>query len=79
MNEILNILLKITIVIFMADNLLDLGLRVNLKEALRGLRDVRFVTLSVVWAFVLSPANGLRADPGRPADAALRDQAGGRA
>jgi BASS family bile acid:Na+ symporter len=29
---------------------------VNLKEALRGLRDVRFVTLSVIWAFVLCPA-----------------------
>jgi BASS family bile acid:Na+ symporter len=28
----------------------------NLKEALRGLRDVRFVTLSVLWAFVLAPA-----------------------
>jgi bile acid:Na+ symporter, BASS family len=56
MTEVLAILLKITIVIFMAGNLLDLGLRLNLKEALRGLRDVRFVTLSVLWAFVLSPA-----------------------
>jgi bile acid:Na+ symporter, BASS family len=56
MTEILNILLKITVVIFMAGNLLELGLRLNLKEALRGLRDVRFVTLSVLWAFVLCPA-----------------------
>jgi bile acid:Na+ symporter, BASS family len=56
MNETLTILLKITVVIFMAGNLLDLGLRLNLKEALRGLRDVRFVTLSVLWAFVLCPA-----------------------
>lgn len=56
MTEILNILLKITMVIFMIGNLLDLGLRLNLKEALRGLRDVRFVTLSVLWAFVLCPA-----------------------
>jgi bile acid:Na+ symporter, BASS family len=56
MTEVLTVLLKITIVIFMAGNLLDLGLRVNLNEALRGLRDVRFVTLSIVWAFVLSPA-----------------------
>jgi BASS family bile acid:Na+ symporter len=55
MTEILNILLKITVVIFMAGNLLELGLRLNLKEALRGLRDVRFVTLSVLWAFVLCP------------------------
>jgi BASS family bile acid:Na+ symporter len=54
--ETLTILLKITVVIFMAGNLLDLGLRLNLKEALRGLRDARFVTLSVLWAFVLCPA-----------------------
>ena len=56
MTDILNILLKITMVIFMVGNLLDLGLRLNLKEALRGLRDVRFVTLSVLWAFVQAPA-----------------------
>jgi bile acid:Na+ symporter, BASS family len=55
MSETLTILLKITVIIFMAGNLLDLGLRLNLKEALRGLRDVRFVTLSVLWAFVLCP------------------------
>jgi BASS family bile acid:Na+ symporter len=54
--ELLTILLKITVVIFMAGNLLDLGLRMNLQAALRGLRDVRFVTLSVLWAFVLCPA-----------------------
>jgi bile acid:Na+ symporter, BASS family len=56
MTATLNILLKITMVIFMVGNLLDLGLRLNLQEALRGLRDVRFVTLSVLWAFVLAPA-----------------------
>jgi BASS family bile acid:Na+ symporter len=56
MTETLNNLLKITVVIFMAGNLLELGLRLNLKEALQGLRDARFVTLSVLWAFVLCPA-----------------------
>lgn len=56
MTELLPVLLKITVVIFMAGNLLDLGLKLNLKEALTGLRDVRFVTLSLVWAFVLCPA-----------------------
>jgi bile acid:Na+ symporter, BASS family len=54
--DMLTMLLKITVVIFMAGNLLDLGLRVNLREALRGLRDVRFVILSALWAFVLCPA-----------------------
>lgn len=56
MTDVLAILLKITIMIFMAGNLLDLGFRINLKEAFRGLRDVRFVTLSVLWAFILCPA-----------------------
>jgi BASS family bile acid:Na+ symporter len=56
MTDTLTILLKITMVIFMLGNLLDLGLRLDLKEAFRGLRDVRFVTLSVLWAFVLCPA-----------------------
>ena len=56
MTDTLTILLKITVVIFMAGNLLDLGLRIDLPAALRGLRDVRFVTLSVLWAFVLCPA-----------------------
>jgi BASS family bile acid:Na+ symporter len=54
--EVLIIPLKITVVIFMAGNLVDLGLRLDLKAALRGLRDVRFVTLSLLWAFVLCPA-----------------------
>jgi BASS family bile acid:Na+ symporter len=56
MTELLTILLKITVVIFMAGNLLDLGLRLNLRAALKGLRNVRFVALSVLWAFVLCPA-----------------------
>jgi BASS family bile acid:Na+ symporter len=54
--DLLTTLLKITVVIFMAGNLLDLGLRLNLQAGLRGLRDVRFVTLSLLWAFVLCPA-----------------------
>ena len=56
MSEQLLVLLKITVVIFMAGNLFDLGLRLNLKAALAGLRDARFVTLSLLWAFVLCPA-----------------------
>lgn len=50
--------LKITLVIFMVGNLLDLGLRLNLKVALRGFRDLRFVGLSLLWGFVLCPALG---------------------
>src|SRR6185369_4502524 len=56
MTDTLPILLKITVVIFMVGNLLELGLRLDMKKAMAGLRDVRFVTLSLLWAFVLCPA-----------------------
>jgi BASS family bile acid:Na+ symporter len=54
--ELLPLLLKITVVIFMVGNLLELGLRLDLGEAMAGLRDVRFVALGLLWAFVLCPA-----------------------
>lgn len=56
MAEILEILFKITAVLFMVGNLLDMGLRLELKEALKGLRNVRFVVLTLLWGFVLCPA-----------------------
>src|SRR5512137_1575508 len=56
MAEILQILLKVSLVLFMVGNLLDMGLRLKLREALGGLRNVRFVVLSVLWGFVLCPA-----------------------
>ena len=58
MIETLTILLKVTLVIFMVGNLLDLGLRLDLKVALKGFRDVRFIALTVLWGFVLCPALG---------------------
>ena len=54
--ETLNALLKISLVIFMAGNLLDMGLRLKLGTALVGLRNMRFVSLSLLWCFVLGPA-----------------------
>jgi BASS family bile acid:Na+ symporter len=56
MNDILMILLKISLVIFMAGNLLDMGLRLNPQDALRGLRNVRFVVHTLLWGFLLCPA-----------------------
>jgi BASS family bile acid:Na+ symporter len=55
MADILLLTLKITMIIFMVGNLLDLGIRLDLKAALGGLKNVRFVTGSVLWAFVLCP------------------------
>ena len=56
MMESLQALLKISLVIFMVGNLLDMGLRLNVSEALRALRDVRFVLASLLWGFVVLPA-----------------------
>ena len=56
MTETLNTLLKISLVIFMAGNLLDMGLRLKLGTALVGLRNMRFVSFSLLWCFVLGPA-----------------------
>lgn len=46
----------ITIVIFMVGNLLAVGLRLEVSEALAALRNVRFVVISLLWCFVLAPA-----------------------
>jgi BASS family bile acid:Na+ symporter len=56
MTETLNALLKISLVIFMAGNLLGMGLQLRLGTALVGLRNLRFVALSLLWCFVLGPA-----------------------
>jgi len=56
MNHTLMILVKLSLVVFMAGNLLDMGLRLNVQDALTGLRNVRFVIFTLVWGFVLCPA-----------------------
>src|SRR5512137_1151250 len=56
--NVLVLALKVSLVIFMVGNLLDMGLRLKLREALGGLQNVRFVVLSVLWGFVLCPALG---------------------
>jgi bile acid:Na+ symporter, BASS family len=49
-------LLNVTIVVFMVGNLLEVGLRLNVAEALAALRNARFVVLTLLWCFVLGPA-----------------------
>src|SRR5512142_2905838 len=53
--NVLEVALKLTLVVFMIGNLLDMGLKLQLSEAMQDLRDVRFVSLSVLWGFVLLP------------------------
>jgi BASS family bile acid:Na+ symporter len=48
--------MEITLVIFMVGNLLEVGLRLGVSEALAALRNVRFVVLAFLWCFVLGPA-----------------------
>ncbi|MEI8040265.1 MAG: bile acid:sodium symporter [Verrucomicrobiota bacterium] len=56
MNDIPMILFKVSLAIFMAGSLLDMGLRLNLKDAIQALRDFRFVAHALVWSFVICPA-----------------------
>jgi hypothetical protein len=56
MTETLNTLLRISLVSFMAGNLLGMGLQLRLGTALVGLRNARFVSYSLLWCFVLCPA-----------------------
>lgn len=54
--ETLKKILDITIVVFMVGNLLEVGLRLEIAEALTALRNARFVALTFLWCFVLGPA-----------------------
>jgi bile acid:Na+ symporter, BASS family len=56
MVEILQVVLKISIVFFMVGNMAAMGLRIATGEALAALRNVRFVGMTVVWGWVLCPA-----------------------
>ena len=48
--------LRVAITVFMVGSLLEAGLRVDLDEARVALRDWRFTSTSVLWAFVICPA-----------------------
>ena len=56
MEQILQKIQTITIVIFMVGNLLEVGLRLKVADALGALRNVRFLVTSLLWCFVLGPA-----------------------
>jgi BASS family bile acid:Na+ symporter len=56
MDSILQSLLGVTLIIFMVGSLLEVGLKLKLKEALGAIRNLRFLFLSVLLAFVLCPS-----------------------
>jgi bile acid:Na+ symporter, BASS family len=51
----IELLFKISLGIFIAGNLLDMGLRLSLQHALNGLKDFRFVANVLFWGFVIGP------------------------
>jgi bile acid:Na+ symporter, BASS family len=55
MSAIWMLFFKISLAIFMAGSLLEMGLRLSLPDALRGLRNVRFVVYTLGWSFVICP------------------------
>lgn len=48
--------LRVALVIFIAGSLLEVGLRVPLRDAFSALRDWRFTGATVLWGFVVGPA-----------------------
>src|SRR4051794_23968836 len=55
MDTILQNLLGITLVAPLVGSLFEVGLKLRLREAIAALHNVQFVTLSLLWAFVLCP------------------------
>lgn len=56
MEEVLNRLLAPALAIFMIGSLLEMGLKLELRQAGRALRDTRFVVAALLWSFAVGPA-----------------------
>lgn len=56
MTEALGLLFNITIIVFMAGNLGEVGLTLRVNEALSAIRNVRFLLFTLFWCFIFSPA-----------------------
>jgi BASS family bile acid:Na+ symporter len=56
MADALLMLLKIFVVIATAGSLLELGLQLELRQAVVGVRNLRFASLTLLWGFALGPA-----------------------
>ena len=56
MTDVLQTLLGVTIAIFMAGSLLEMGLKLDLKKAASAFADIRFILTALVWSFAIGPA-----------------------
>jgi BASS family bile acid:Na+ symporter len=54
--EIIQVLLKISIMVFMVGNMAGMGAQLAMAEALAALRNVRFMVMTAVWSWVLCPS-----------------------
>jgi len=54
--EILEVMLKISILFFMVGNMAGMGAQLAMAEALAALRNVRFIMMAVAWGWVLCPS-----------------------
>lgn len=54
--NVLHSLMSVAIVLFMVGNLLEVGLRLEIGEAIVAFRNARFVVISLLCCFVLGPA-----------------------
>jgi len=54
--EILDVVLKISILVFMVGNMAGMGTQLAIAETLVGLRNARFIVMTVVWGWVLCPS-----------------------
>jgi BASS family bile acid:Na+ symporter len=54
--EILEVVLKISILFFMVGNMAGMGAQLAMAEAIAALRNVRFIVMTVLWGWVLCPS-----------------------
>jgi bile acid:Na+ symporter, BASS family len=66
MAELLEKLLGATIAVFMAGSLLEMGLKLDLKQAGHAFRDVRFMVTALFWSFAIGPALAMLLAKGLP-------------
>jgi BASS family bile acid:Na+ symporter len=66
MADLLEKLLGLTIAVFMAGSLLEMGLKLDLQRAGHALRDVRFMATAFFWSFVVGPGLAMLLAKGLP-------------
>jgi len=64
--DLLEKLLGATLAVFMAGSLLEMGLKLDLKQAGHALRDIRFMVTALLWSFVIGPALAMLLARGLP-------------